>query len=121
MSDQKASIQIERVYPPGKDDPNKIQLHGKFNIVYGEDSPLARGADILKHIILVVTRTSNYQAVTPFKDVIVFEDDIVDSEQECSGVFNIDVFNKIQFDGEGDYYILCSIGSVTSNVLRITI
>jgi len=105
--------------PPKEHDKNKINIHGKFTVDYDSSGLVARGFDILNHIILVVTRSGNYQSVTPFKDVIVFEDDVQQSDAGCSGSFNIDLFTKILFDGEGDYYILCSIGSVTSNILHI--
>lgn len=114
-----AFISIERIFPPGGKDESQIHLHGEFNILYDEQVPFARGSGILKHIILVVTRTANYQSVAPFKDVIVFEDDVIETGEGCSGVFNIDIFNKILFDGAGDYYTLCSIGSTTSNILHI--
>ncbi len=102
-----------------KADPNKIVIHGKFDIEYEASGLLTRGSEILNHIILVVTRSGNYQSVTPFQDVIAFEDDVQENDSGCSGVFNIDLFKKILFDGPGDYYILCSIGSVTSNILHV--
>lgn len=112
-------INIERVFPPGNEGENRMHLHGEFNILYDEQIPFARGSGILKHIIQVVTRTANYQSVTPFKDVVVFDDDVNETDGGCSGVFKFDTFKKILFDGAGDYCILCSIGSATSNVLHI--
>ncbi len=112
------SIVIERLSTNGNDQ-NGIVLHGKFDLEYETSGLLVRGSEVLNHIILVATRSGNYQSVTPFKDVIVFEDDVRESDSGCGGVFNINLFNKILFDGPGDYYILCSIGSVTSNILHV--
>ncbi len=83
--------------------------------------PEVTGAEILKHVALVVTRGGNYQAVSPFKDVIVFPDDIKISESSYSGFFNFDVFDKISFDGEGEYFVLCSIGTITSNIVKVSV
>lgn len=117
---EQSSLKIERLQPRGVGE-NKTVLHGKFNITYEESGLLVTGADVLSHVILVATRTANYQSVTPFKDVVIFEDDVTETGSGCTGVFNIDLFKKILFDGEGDYYILCSIGSVTSNILKVTL
>jgi len=96
----------------------KIEIAGKFNVHYENDGLVIIEAEVLKHIALVVTRTASYQAVTPFQDVIVFEDDVIPTDKGCTGSFNFNVFDKVLFDGPGDYYILCSIGTVTSNIIH---
>ncbi len=73
MFDESFGIEIEHTTRTSADVENKILLHGKFNIPNNEDGPMAHGSEILKHIVLVVTRSGNYRAVTPFKKVIVFE------------------------------------------------
>jgi hypothetical protein len=102
-------------------DSNQIMISGKFNVNYQADGLSVEGAEVLKHIALVVTRTANYQAVTPFQDVIVFDDDVTKTEEGCSGSFNFNVFDKIGFNGNGSFYIICSIGTVTSNIILAVI
>lgn len=119
LNNVESVINIVRIFPANSSSENQIFLQGKFNVSYDKDGLIARGSEVLKHIVLVVTRDSNYQAVTPFKNVIVFHDDVVETETGCSGFFSITIFNHIEFHGSGDFYILCSIGSLRSNILYV--
>lgn len=74
-----------------------------------------------KHIVLVVTHAGQYAALKPYRDVVVFQDDVQDNEQTGSGQFNLHVFDHIKFQGKGDYYILCSLGNYLSNVVRVIV
>lgn len=114
-------ISIEHVSKVECESNSQIFLRGKFNIWYDQNGLLVRGAEVVKNVVLVVTRTANYQVVTPFKDIIVFESDVVETKDGCSGFFNIEVTDHISFDGEGDYYVLCSLGTCLSNILKITL
>jgi hypothetical protein len=69
----------------------------------------------------VVNRSGNYQSLTPFCDVAVFSDDFIETNGSCSANFNIDVMNHIEFSGRGDYYIVCSVGTFLSNIVRVSI
>lgn len=119
MTENSFLIQISA---PQKVHINKpLPLRGKFNVPYDASGLNVTGPEVIKHIVLVVTRGANYQTLTPFRDVIVFTDDIKPTAEGCSGHFNLDVFEKISFDGEGDYYILCSLGVYTSNIVRVVV
>ncbi|MCP4486773.1 MAG: hypothetical protein GY820_05555 [Gammaproteobacteria bacterium] len=98
-----------------------LNISGNFNVPVMQKGIHVKGAQVLKHIVLVVTRSGNYQSVTPFREVVVFKDDVQDSGNSCSGAFNIDLLDHIQFSGEGDYYCLCSIGNYLSNIVKITV
>jgi hypothetical protein len=119
VEDPEAFITIEAGLHP--QNPRQILLRGKFKLPCGQDGVPKKATQVFKHIILVTTRTSNYQSLTPFKDVIVFEDDIQTDGNFCSGLFNIHVMDHIQFYGEGDYYLLCSVGTYTSNIVKVSI
>ena len=93
-----------------------ILVKGTFNTFYQQNGVLVEGSAILKHIVLVVTRGGSHFSGPLYKDVIVFDDDITVTDRGCSGKFNFNVFDKVGFDGAGDYYIMCSIGAVTSNI-----
>lgn len=82
IDDVESTISIVRIFPVNSSSDDQIFLQGKFNVSYDKDSLVARGSEVLKHIVLVVTRDTNYQAVTPFSHVIVFPDDVVETE-EC--------------------------------------
>lgn len=115
MNHESSFIEITHIPTESK----YIQISGKFKINYQTDGVIVKAADVLKHILLVVTRTVNYQSVTPFKDIVVFDDDVIETDAGCSGNFNFNVFDKIAFNGSGDYYILCSLGTVTSNIIHV--
>jgi len=101
--------------------PQQILLRGRFRVPYGENGIPEQGVQTLKHVILVVTRAGNYQSLSPFAEVVVFEDDVRDEGQSCSAFFNIAVMNHIQFSGAGEYHILCSIGTYTSNIVKVVV
>lgn len=101
--------------------PNALILRGKFEVCYDQNSISAQGAQVLKRIILVVTRSGNYQALAPFEETVVFDDDVKERKGGCSGQFNIKIMDHIDFGGEGDYYILCSFGTLLSNIVKITV
>lgn len=101
--------------------PQKILVRGKFRVPYAKDGVPEQGLQTLKHVVLVVTRSGNYQSLTPFQEVVVFEDDVREEGGGCSAFFNINVMDHIRFDGEGDYYILCSLGTYTSNIIKVTV
>jgi hypothetical protein len=98
-----------------------IRLRGEYKVPYTEASVPKEAILMPKHIALVVTRGGNYTAIKPFRDMVVFEDDVHDDGQCASGNFNLNVFDHIQFNGEGDYYILCSLGNYLSNVVKVTV
>ena len=106
----------------GSDNAKKIfpLITGKFSIDVDDDDT-NNPAEILKNIICVVTRTENYQSFTPFQDVVVFSDDVIIDKNIISGVFSFDMMNFLKFSGSGEYYILCSIYSNLSNIIKIKI
>jgi len=117
--DSDTFISIEAVLHPQR--PQQILLRGKFRLPCGQDGVPEEATQVFKHIVLVTTRGGNYQTLTPFRDVIVFEDDIQTDGNFCSGLFNFNVMDHIQFDGAGDYYLLCSVGIYTSNIAKVTV
>lgn len=113
------SIAIEAAIHP--EDPQQILVRGRFRVSCAENGVPENPPETLKHVILVVTRSGNYQALTPFKDTVVFEDDVKVSGSNCSASFTFNVMDHIAFDGKGDYYILCSLGTHLSNIVKVTI
>ena len=114
---KKNFIRIQNI--PDYNDFSDLVISGEFNITNNEKSIQSKNSDILKHIILVVTRSGNYQSVTPFNDVIVFNDDVNIEEDVVTGTFKILLSDHINFSGEGDYFIFCSLGTFLSNTIEI--
>ena len=98
-----------------------IIVRGNFRIPYSEGSVPKQAIMMPKHIALVVTRSDNYTAIKPFRQMVVFEDDVKDNGKYASGNFNFNVFDHIEFNGAGDYYILCSLGNYLSNIVKVAV
>jgi hypothetical protein len=101
--------------------PRGILLRGKFSVACGKNGVPEEPKRALKHLVMVVTRSGNYQALTPFREVVVFDDDVKVHDNLCSASFHISVMDHIGFDGPGDYYILCSLGEHLSNIEKVTL
>ncbi len=100
---------------------NELKIRGEFTVSNKEENIEFEGAQILKHIVLVVTRSGNYQSVSPFSNTVIFKDDVREESGAISGVFNILLSEQIDFDGDGEYFIMCSLGVHLSNILKIDI
>jgi hypothetical protein len=98
-----------------------IIVRGDYKVPYAEESVHDQATMMPKHIAVVVTRSGNYSAIKPFRSMVVFEDDVQDDGQCASGNFNFNLFDHIQFNGAGDYYILCSLGNYLSTVVKVTV
>jgi hypothetical protein len=113
------NIEIKAGLKPNNN--QKIWLSGRLNLPLGKNGVPDSGAQVLKHIILVATRSGNYQSLAPFKNVAVFPDDFAQKNNECAATFNIQVMDHLAFDGAGDYYLLCSVGQFLSNIVKVTV
>ena len=98
-----------------------LLVRGTFNISYENDGLSVIGENVLNHIVLVVTRGGNYHSSALFSNTIVFGDDIKKTKDGCSSFFNFNLFEKTSFQGKGNYYILCSLGTLTSNILNVRV
>lgn len=106
---------------PGCTSFNYLVISGEFMVSNKEKSITSENSQILKHVVLVVTRSANYQSVTPFSDTVVFKDDVKIDSDIVSGVFKVQLGEHIGFNGKGDFFVMCSLGNCLSNVLKITI
>lgn len=111
-------IVIESSLHPASSD--QLLISGKFKVKY-DNGITVKGAQVLKHIVLVVTRSGNYQSFSPFKDMAVFVDDIKDEGDGCSGFFNVNLADYIGFGGAGSYFIVSSLGNYLSNTLNVKV
>jgi len=111
---------IEIALLPVKSPVGPYILHGKFGVNYHQDGVLIEGSQVLKHVVMTITDRGAHQAITPFKEVAVFPDDINEGENACSGFFNINIFEHSAFTHAADYYVTCSIGMLVSNTIKVT-
>lgn len=119
-SKNEIGISIEAKTDSNNND-HQILLRGRFSVSCGQNGVPDQPLKTLKHVVVVVTRSASYQAFTPFKEVVVFDDDVQVDGNTCSAFFNVNVMDHLRFDGPGDYYILCSLGTNLSNIVKVTI
>lgn len=100
---------------------DEIIICGKFNIPLEMQTIPLMPTDIFKHLVCVVTRNVNYQVIRPFHETYVFDDDLKIYASDVSGNFNFNLMDHLAFCGEGSYYVLCSIGVYTSNIIKISV
>lgn len=100
----------------------EIRLRGEYRVPYREDGSVPNEITLIpKHIVLVATYYGQYAALKPYRDIVVFEDDVKDDGKYAAGHFNLNVFDHLPFNEGGDYYILCSLGNHLSNIVKVTV
>lgn len=100
---------------------NEVSIYGSFKIPYNTNGINNQGANILKHVVMVITRTYDGHSVAPFKDIIVFSDDILDDGKTYSGKFQFNISEHTWLEGSGEFYITCSLGTLLSNTIEVKI
>ncbi len=71
-----------------------------------------------RHLVLTVLRKSLYGSMHPFKNYVIFQDDVAKIGDAYSGWFSLDVWAYSKFRYEGIYYIRVSLGDALSNVVK---
>lgn len=101
---------------PGLDTPFKIS--GRFICSQEDYERMNRVPH--RHLVLTVLRKSMYGSMLPFKDYMVFRDDVEKAGKNYSGWFSFDVWDYAKFRYEGVYYVRVSLGESLSNVVEAT-
>lgn len=109
-------IKITGPEHPGLDMPFKIS--GRFIVTQKEFDQM--GGVPHRHLVLTVLRKSLYGSMHPFKNYLVFQDDVRKSGDLYGGWFSLDVWTYSKFRYEGIYFIRVSLGSALSNVVEAT-
>jgi len=71
-----------------------------------------------RHLVLTVLRKSLYGSMHPFKNYVIFQDDVAKIGDTYSGWFSLDVWDYSKFRYEGTYYIRVSLGDALSNFVK---
>lgn len=98
-----------------------IVINGEFTIDNKDINIQANNEAFFKHIILIVTRSANYHAIAPFSNMVFFPDDVKINSNIVTGAFFLSLKDNIPFSGNGDYYVLCSLGVSLSNALKVSV
>jgi hypothetical protein len=94
-----------------------LVLHGAFHLTYAEADELGRPAH--RGLVLVIQRDEDYNAVTPFREHVLFADDEVGARGGVGGYFHMDVFEEQGGPAPGHYHLLVSIGERVSAVHEV--
>lgn len=96
-----------------------LVVHGTFRLDMRDLEEL--GASPTRGVTLVVTNGELFGAYTPFRDHVMFGDDLAAAPGGAIGHFNIDVFEQQGGYAAGDYHLFVSLGTRISNVIRLTV
>lgn len=105
------SISI-RIQSKDKLIPN-TQLFGSFRVP--KKYAISIDGNLHKAIVIVATSGEYVFVNNIFEDAIIFEDDLIHEGELIQGFFNIQLFDFIKYY-HGDYNIMASLGSYSSNI-----
>jgi len=94
-------------------------ISGRFIISKKEFERLGRVPH--KHLVLTILRKSQHGSAHPFRNCLLFQDDVQKAANAFSGWFSFDVWDYANFRYEGIYYVRVSLGDALSNVVKATI
>jgi hypothetical protein len=97
----------------------RLMLHGAFRLPRAIAEIIER--PVQRAVVLVVQRFSEFNALTPFRQHILFEGDDELGEDAVGGYFNIDVFQEDGRAVPGQYHLFVSIDEHLSNVIELDV
>jgi hypothetical protein len=96
-----------------------LVVHGVYRVAAADvadfQPPAARG------VVVVVQRNLTPFVATPFRERVLFDDDVVVTDAGIEGAFTLDVREVLGGDGAssaGRFHIFVSLGPHVSNVLQ---
>ena len=93
-----------------------LVVHGSFLLSQEQSDALDGG--IHRAVVLVVQHGSLHNALTPFRDRVIFADDVTPGTAGMAGYFSLDVFELQGGFAAGHYHLLVSIGEQVSAVVE---
>lgn len=104
-------------YPPRAS--GHLMVHGAFHLPRAVTEIVER--PVQRAVALVVQRFSEFNALTPFREHILFDGDDQLTPGGVCGYFNIDVFEEDGGGVPGEYHLFVSMDEHISNVLELEI
>lgn len=98
---------------------HEFVVQGTFTIA--KEDELYTQPDLYNRLVMVMQNSSGQLVFHPFKDKIVFEDDMKKTEQSVTGHFSFMANDIIKKRGVSKYYIMCSLGGNLSNIVTVDI
>lgn len=102
-------------YPPSAS--SRLTVHGAFHLPRAITEIVAR--PLQRCVVLVVQRVGEQNALTPFREQVLFDDDDQLTPGGVAGYFHIDVFDEQGGGVPGEYHFFVSMDEHISNVLAL--
>lgn len=96
-----------------------FSISGRFIVSEKEFVRLASAPH--RHLVLTVLREPMYGSYHPFRNVMIFHDDVQTLTGAHGGWFSLDVWSYAGFRHAGTYHIRVSLGESLSNVIETTV
>jgi len=94
-------------------------LSGRFVVTEAEHR--RRSGATHRDLVLSVHREPFYASLHPFRDCLVFADDVLAAGDLRVGWFRFDVWSCCGFRVEGDYYVRVSLGTMISPACAVKV
>lgn len=94
-----------------------VVLHGAYSLPWSDADKIAPSRH--RAIVLVVTTGPRHLVATPFRDLLLFEDDERAAREGVKGAFSIDLTALSADPIPDDFQAFVSIGPHVSNVLVV--
>ena len=94
-------------------------LSGVFAVTDSEHQ--RRSSTTHRDLVLSVHREPFYASLHPFRDCLVFTDDVLAVGALRAGWFRLDVWSCCRFRIEGRYYLRASLGTMMSAACVVTV
>ena len=102
-------------YPPSAS--GRLTVHGAFHLPRAITDIVER--PLQRCVVLVVQRGGEQNALTPFRTLVLFEDDDQLTQGGVTGYFHIDVVDEQGGGVPGEYHLFVSMDEHISNVLAL--
>lgn len=96
-----------------------LLLHGAFRISVEQAKWL--GGEPHRAVVLLVQHGPAHNVYVPFRERVLFVDDVGGSGGDVTGYFNLDVFDLQGQFAAGNYHLLVSMGELISSVVETTV
>jgi hypothetical protein len=114
-----AAPAIRLVGPGSIDVATPLVVSGAFAV--SEAEYLQRKGTPHRDLVLSVHREPFYACLHPFRDCLVFADDVLAAGGMRIGWFRLDVWSCCGFRLEGHYYVRVSLGALVSPVCVVAV
>jgi len=98
-----------------KDELDQYICYGSFV------TPLTKSDLSHKSLVLTINSNGRFKVIAPFKDTILFNEDIILTKNSKVGYFQLNIMTYLDITLPGEYHTICSIDKFLSNIEHFNI